>query len=103
VVQMVSRLVLLSAFSPNVRSAIAANNTEMLLVLGPNDFSPFARIPVVGSLLGQRLLSSEHIHVEVVPGLDHDFLSTLGRRRAIAILDQHVVDTLGPPEVLATR
>ena len=65
----------------------------MLIVLGPNDLSPFRRLPVVGSLVGRRLLSSEHIRVEIVPGLDHDFLSTLGRARAIDIIDRHVVET----------
>jgi hypothetical protein len=62
------------------------------MVLGPNDLSPFRRIPVVGSLVGRQLLSSDHIRVEVVPGLDHDFLSTLGRARAIAVLDRYVVE-----------
>ncbi len=93
--QGVSRLVLLSAFSPKVRSALAKNNAQMLLVLGPNDLSPFTRIPVVGSLVGPQLISSEHIQVEIVPGLDHDFLSTLGRARAIAILDRQVVEAFG--------
>ncbi len=92
-VQELLRLVLLSAFSPKVRSALAKNNSQMLMVLGPNDLSPFRRLPVVGSLVGRRLLSSEHIRVEIVPGLDHDFLSTLGRARAIDIIDRHVVET----------
>lgn len=91
-VQEISRLVLLSAFSPRVRSALAKNNSQMLMVLGPNDLSPFRRIPVVGSLVGRRLLSSDQIRVEIVPGLDHDFLSTLGRARAIAVLDRYVVE-----------
>jgi pimeloyl-ACP methyl ester carboxylesterase len=91
-VQRISRLVLLSAFSPKVRSALAKNNSEMLLVLGPNDLSPFTRIPVVGTLVGRQLVSSEHIHVEIVPGLDHDFLSTVGRARAVAVLDRYVAE-----------
>lgn len=92
-IQWMSRLVLLSAFSPKVRSSLVQNNSRMLLVLGPNDVSPFIRIPVIGSLIGHRLTSSEHIDVVVVPGLDHDFLSTLGRGRAVAILDRHVGET----------
>ena len=92
-IQRMSRLVLLSAFSPKVKSALVKNNSEMLLVIGPNDVSPFITIPVVGSLVGRRLISSKHINVVIVPGLDHDFLSTLGRGRAIAILDRHVVET----------
>ena len=92
-IQYMSRLVLFSAFSPKVRPALVENNSEMLLVLGPNDVSPYIKIPVVGSLVGHRVTSSKHINVVIVPGLDHDFLSTLGRGRAIAILDRHVVET----------
>ena len=93
IIQRMSRLVLLSAFSPIVKSALSKNNSEMFLLLGPNDVSPFNTIPVVGSLVGRRLISSKHINVVIVPGLDHDFLSTLGRGRAIEILDRHVVET----------
>ncbi|MHB8379011.1 MAG: alpha/beta fold hydrolase [Acidimicrobiales bacterium] len=94
VIQRMSRLVLLSAFSPKVKSALVKNNSEMLLIVGPNDVSPFIKIPVVGSLVGRRMILSKHINVVIVPGLDHDFLSTLGRIRAVAILDRHVVETL---------
>jgi pimeloyl-ACP methyl ester carboxylesterase len=102
-VQQISRLVLLSAFSPKVRSALAKNNSDMLLVLGPNDLSPFRRLPVVGSLVGRQLVSSEHIHVEVVPGLDHDFLSILGRSRAISILDRHVSERFDRPALIGSN
>jgi pimeloyl-ACP methyl ester carboxylesterase len=91
-IQQISRLVLLSAFSPRVKSALDANNSEMVLLLGPNDYSPFSRIPIVGSLVAHQLSSSEHIHAVIVPGLDHDFLSTLGRTRTVALLDQHVTE-----------
>jgi pimeloyl-ACP methyl ester carboxylesterase len=93
-IQWFSRIVLLSAFSPKVKSALVTNNSEMLLLLGPNDLSPFRDIPVVGTLVGRHLLESERIHVEIIPGLDHDFLSTIGRARTIALLDQHVIQRL---------
>jgi len=89
----VSRVSLPSAYSPKVRSALAKNHTEMLLLLSPEDHSPFGRIPVVGSLARRRLASSEYVHVRMVPGLDHDFLNTVGRSRAVAILDSYVVKT----------
>jgi dienelactone hydrolase len=91
----VSRVSLLSAYSPKVRSALAKNHTEMLLLLSPEDHSPFGRIPIVGSLDHRRLVSSEYVHVRTVPGLDHDFLNTVGRSRAIAILDSYVLKTFG--------
>jgi alpha-beta hydrolase superfamily lysophospholipase len=95
----VSRVTLLSAYSPQVRSALEKNRSNMLLLLGPEDNSPFARIPVVGSAARHRLAASEQIDVEIVPGLDHDFLSTLGRGRAVAVLDRYVIEKYvnGPP------
>ena len=88
-----SVLKLSSPYRPKVRSALAKNHSEVLLLLSAEDLSSFRRIPVLGSVLRRRLVSSEHFHVEVVPGLDHAFLSTLGRGRAVAILDRHVVET----------
>ena len=35
---------------------------------------------------------SEHFRVEIVPGMDHDFLSDVGRARALAILERHVLE-----------
>jgi dienelactone hydrolase len=92
-IKLLSRLAYFSAFSPQVKSDLARNHSSMLLLLGPNDPSPFSVVPIFGSLLGRRLISSEHIEVKIIPALDHDFLSTLGRDRAVAILDRHVVDT----------
>jgi pimeloyl-ACP methyl ester carboxylesterase len=94
VVQRISRLVLLSAFSPKVKSALVKNNSEMLLLLGPNDLSPFRELPIVGTLVGRRLIESDRIQVEVIPGLDHDFLSTVGRARTLALLDRYVIERL---------
>jgi pimeloyl-ACP methyl ester carboxylesterase len=91
-IQQISRLVLLSAFSPRVRSALAENNSEMVLLLGPNDISPFTRIPIIGSLVGPQLITSEQIDSVIIPGLDHDFLSVLGRTRTVAILDRRITE-----------
>jgi len=94
----ISRVSLLSAYSPKVRSALAKNHTEMLLLLSPEDHSPFGRIPIVGSLDRRRLASSQYVHVRTVPGLDHDFLNSVGRSRAVAILDRHVVEMFASPK-----
>jgi len=88
----ISRLTLMSAYSPQVTSALTRNDSNMLLLLGPDDNSPYAGIPLIGSAARRRLTSSERIDVEIVPGLDHDFLSTVGRGRAVAILDGYVVE-----------
>jgi pimeloyl-ACP methyl ester carboxylesterase len=84
---------LASVCPPKVRSAFAKNGTETLLLLSPEDLSSLLRVPVIGALLRRRQASTENFHVEIVPELDHAFLSVLGRSRAVALLDQHIVET----------
>jgi hypothetical protein len=84
---------LMALYPPRISSALVEKRADMLFLLSPEDLSPFIHLPVFGTALRRRLVSSKHIRVEVVPGLDHDFLSTLGRSRAVALLDQHVVET----------
>jgi pimeloyl-ACP methyl ester carboxylesterase len=86
-------LKLSSPCPPRIRSKLVENGTQTLLLLSPEDLSPFRNIPVLGAVLRRRLASSEHFQIEIVPGLDHAFLSVVGRERAVAILDQHVVET----------
>jgi hypothetical protein len=86
-------LKLSSPCPPKVRTALVKNDTDTLLLLSPEDLSPLRRIPVLGSVLRRRLASSEHFRIEIVPGLDHAFLSVLGRGRAVSLLDHHVVET----------
>jgi dienelactone hydrolase len=88
-----SRLVLRTATSPRVRSKLVRNGTETLMLASLQDFSTFPRVPIVGEIGRRRLVSSEHFRVEIVPGMDHDFLSDVGRARAVAILDRHVLET----------
>jgi pimeloyl-ACP methyl ester carboxylesterase len=88
-----SRLVLRTATSPRVRSKLVRNGTETLMLASLQDFSTFPRMPIVGAIGRRRLVSSEHFRVEIVPGMDHDFLSDVGRARAVAILDRHVLVT----------
>ncbi len=85
-------LKLASAFPPRVKAALAKNDSQALLILSPEDLSPLRHIPVIGFLLRRRLISSESVHIEIVPSLDHAFLSTLGRERAVEILDRHVTE-----------
>lgn len=86
---------LTSPCPPRIRSKLVKNGTETLLLLSSEDLSPLRNVPVLGSVLRRRLTSSEHFRIEIVPGLDHAFLSVVGRERAIAILDQHVVQMYG--------
>jgi pimeloyl-ACP methyl ester carboxylesterase len=91
-VRQISRLVFPNATSPKVRSTLKENGTEMLLLASLGDFSPFPWMPIVGSIDRRRLVSSPHFRVEVVPGMDHDFLADLPRARAVAILKHHVLE-----------
>jgi len=61
--------------------------------LSPEDLPRFQRIPV----LRRRLATTEHVQVEVVPGMDHNLLSLLGRQRAVAILDHFVLGNFASP------
>jgi pimeloyl-ACP methyl ester carboxylesterase len=86
-------LKLASVCPPKVRAAFAKNRTETLLLLSPEDLSSLLRVPIIGSLLRRRQGSTESFHVEIIPELDHAFLSVVGRSLAVAILDRHVVET----------
>jgi pimeloyl-ACP methyl ester carboxylesterase len=91
-IEQISLLAHSSTYPPKVSPALIEKRAEMLFLMSPEDLSPFTQLPVLGADLRRRLVSSEHLRFEIVPGLDHDFLSTLGRGRAVAILDRHVVE-----------
>ncbi|HVA71044.1 MAG TPA: alpha/beta hydrolase family protein [Acidimicrobiales bacterium] len=93
----VTRLVVSTAYSPRARSTLVSNGSEILLLTSRDDISPFRRIPILRSIDHRRLVSSEHCRVEIVPDLDHHFLNAVGRARAVAILDQHVVEKFAGP------
>lgn len=84
-----ARAVITFAQPPNVRSALAKTHTETLMLLSPDDLSPLRRFP----LLRRRLMSTEHFHIVVVPGMDHAMLGTVGRERTVAILNRHIMET----------
>ena len=79
-----------SAYSLKIRKKLAENGTEMLLIVSPDDFNPFPRVPIVRSLDKRRLISTDLCRIEIVPGLDHDFFNILGRNSAIEILNDYV-------------
>lgn len=90
IVWQIARVSFASAYSFKVRKKLAENGTQMLLIVGPERFNPFPRVPIVRSLDQRRLLSTDSCRIEVLPGLDHDFYNISGRNRAIAILDAYV-------------
>ena len=76
------------SFPSKIATKLSRSRTDVLLLLSPVHLPRFQRIPI----LRRRLLSSEHHRVEIVAGMDHSILSTLGRDRAVALLQQHVID-----------
>jgi pimeloyl-ACP methyl ester carboxylesterase len=85
------RVVLPNAYSFKVRRALADQGTEMLLVVSPQDVIPFPRIPILRSIDKRRLISTEKCRIEVIPDMDHDFLNSQGRAKAVAIIDGHIM------------
>jgi hypothetical protein len=83
-----SRYVQSLTFPPKIATRLSRDGSDVLLLLSPVHLPRLQRIPI----LRRRLLSSEHHRVEVVSGMDHSILSTLGRNRAVALLQQHVVN-----------
>jgi hypothetical protein len=59
------------------------------LLLSAEDLPQLKYVPVIQRRIG----TSGFLHLEVVPGMDHAILSTVGRQRAIDILKRHVVET----------
>jgi pimeloyl-ACP methyl ester carboxylesterase len=86
------RVVLPTAYSLKVRKALADQGTEMLLIVSPQDVIPFPRVPILRSLDKRRLISTGKCRIEVVLDLDHDFLNSEGRSKAVAILDNHIMN-----------
>ena len=88
VIRRASRYAESLTFPPKIATKLSRDDSDVLLLLSPVHLPRFQRVPI----LRRRLLSSENHHVEIVPGMDHSILSTLGRDRAVALLHQHVVD-----------
>lgn len=87
-----TRMVLPSAYSLKLRRRLVANGTRMLLIASPSDITPFPRVPILRSFDQRRLVSSAMCQIDVVSGLDHDFMNINARGRAVAILDSYVAD-----------
>jgi len=91
-IRRVSRLALSSTYPPKMPPELLEGGSDVLLLLSPEDLSPLRQVPILGAVLRRRLSSSRNLRIKIVPGLDHSFLSTLGRNRAVAILNQFVVE-----------
>lgn len=91
-IRRVLRLALSLTYPPKIPRELVAGNSDVLLLLSPDDLSPLRKVPVFGAVLRGRLVSLRNLHIQIVSGLDHSMLSTLGRRRAVGILDHFIVE-----------
>jgi pimeloyl-ACP methyl ester carboxylesterase len=92
-VRQLCRVLLPSAYSFRVRKALAKKGTEMLILASPQDMFPFPRIPILRSLDKSRLISTGMCRIEVIQGMDHDLLNSDGRVKAVAILEDRILNT----------
>jgi pimeloyl-ACP methyl ester carboxylesterase/O-antigen/teichoic acid export membrane protein len=92
----ITRIVLPSAYSLKLRRRLVANGTKMLLIASPSDLTPFPRVPILRSFDQRRLVSSAMCQINVLSGLDHDFMNINARGRAVAILDSYVMGQFAP-------
>ena len=88
----VLRFMLSSTYPPKMPRELVAGDSDVLLLLSPDDLSPLRQVPVLGAVLRRRLVSVRNLHIRIVSGLDHSMLSTLGRRHVVDILDQFVIE-----------
>ncbi len=88
----VLRFLLSATYPPKMPRELVTGNSDVLLLLSPDDLSPLRQVPVLGTVLQRRLVSVRNLHIKIVSGLDHSMLSTLGRRHVVDILDQFVVE-----------
>jgi len=88
----VLRFMLSSTYPPKMPRELVAGNSDVLLILSPDDLSPLRQVPVLGAVLRRRLVSVRNLHIRIVSGLDHSMLSTVGRRHVVDILDQFVIE-----------
>jgi pimeloyl-ACP methyl ester carboxylesterase len=86
----ITRILLPSAYSLRLRRRLEANGTRMLLIASPSDILQFPHVPILRSFDQRRLVSSPMCQINVVSGLDHDFMNINARGRAVAILDSYV-------------
>lgn len=79
-------------FSVDTLASVAGNGTDLLLLASNDDVSPVKTTHRYDRFFSPHLLDPKGFQVTFVPGLDHSMHAAAGRRRAIAILDAHVLE-----------
>ena len=100
VVGKVLRVIMPSMFRVDAMSNVATNGTDLFVLASTDDLSPTSRTRRFDRFFSRRLVAPRNYEVNFVPGLDHSMHAAVGRRRAIAMLDEHVLECFahrGPP------
>jgi hypothetical protein len=92
VLGMLGRYVLPSAFGVDVLNRVAGNGTDLYVLASTDDLTPTAGTRRFDRFFSRRLVAPKGYRVHFVDGLDHSMHASLGRRRAIEMLDRFVLD-----------
>lgn len=92
----VLRVLVPSMYRVDALGRVASNGTDLLVLSSTDDLSPSKSTHRFDRFFSKRLLDPRGYEVNFVPGLDHSMHAAIGRRRAIAMLDEHVLDRFAP-------
>ena len=96
VVLKVCRVIMPSMFSVDSLARVAGNGTDLLVLASTDDLSPYRSTDRFDRFFSRRLLDPKGYEVTFVEGLDHSMHAAIGRRRAIEMLDEHVLGRFAP-------
>jgi pimeloyl-ACP methyl ester carboxylesterase len=91
----VGRVALPRTVSRDLLATAVDSGTELLVLASSADLSPKPHIPILRSIDGRRIQTPKNYRAVFVPGLDHSMHAVEGRQRAIALLDQFIMERMG--------
>jgi alpha-beta hydrolase superfamily lysophospholipase len=96
------RVIMPSMFSKDALATLVDNGTNLLVLASTDDLSPYKSSARFDRFFSRRLLDPKNYDVHFVEGLDHSMHAARGRKRAIAMLDEHVLARFAPAPTIAT-
>jgi alpha-beta hydrolase superfamily lysophospholipase len=85
-------------FSVDTLAAVGASDTALLLLATTDDVSPITSSDRYDRFFSPHLLEPKGYEVIFIPGLDHSMHAAAGRRRTVAVLNEHVLGTYAQHE-----
>lgn len=93
----VLRVILPPVFGGDVLSDVASGGTDLFVLATTEDLSPSNRSRRFKRFFSKRLVAPRNYEVTFVEGLDHAMHDAIGRTRAIAMLDAHILERYAQP------